>query len=215
MTMQLKLTDSEKKQLLVISRDTLSYCFDKVCIQNFRFGKSRAYSECKEKILAQYAVLDIPVLHEILSCFVTYYTIEGSTRKLRGCIGTIEARSGETLLENLISNSIMAAFGDSRFNPVEETELDKLLIEISILSKPQSINFNKKEELFALIEGKGVVLQSGIFRATFLPQVWEQIESPESFLRHLARKAGISPGDYLNASYEIYEVLAFEEDGES
>lgn len=213
MASHLSLTDSEKKQLLSLSRDTLRFCFEKARIQNFRFGKNRAYSECEDKLSVKYSVQTIPILKEILTCFITLYALKGDSRQLRGCIGTIEARSGETLMENLISNTMMAAFSDSRFEPLEETELDTTLIEISILSKPEPIRFNTQEELFALIKAKGVVMQAGINRATFLPQVWDEISEPEEFLRHLARKGGIFSGDYLNASYEIYEVLSFE-DGE-
>lgn len=209
---QLKLTDLEKKQLLLLSRDTLRFCFEKACIQNFRFGKNRVYSECQENLTAKYSVLNIPVLQENLSCFVTLYKHENDSHKLRGCIGTIEARNRETLMENLIDNSINAAFGDSRFEPIEKAELETIAIEISILSKPERIEFNTKEELFSLIEGKGVVLQLGTHKATFLPQVWEQIDGPENFLLHLSRKAGISVDDYLRASYKIYDVFSFEEE---
>lgn len=212
MTIQLKLTDSEKIQLLSLSRETLGLCFENPEIQNRRFGKNRAYYECEGKIIAKYSVLNIPVLREILSCFVTLYKLKDGSRKLRGCIGTIEARNRETLIENLINNTVLAAFGDSRFEPLDETELETTQIEISILSKPEPISFDTADELFDQIKGKGVVLRSGFYKATFLPQVWEQIKNPGDFLIHLARKAGMSSGDYLNASYEIYEVLAFEEE---
>jgi len=62
-----------------------------------------------------------------------------------------------------------------------------------------------------LVEGKGVVLQSGFRRATLLPQVWQQLPEPPEFLSHLALKAGIAAVEYENASYEIYEVYNFEE----
>ncbi len=212
MTAQLKLTQSEKKILLSISRDVIRSSFEENCNPNYLYEQNDAYYEHKAKLLAKYATLNIPILQDVISCFVTLYSKEAQSRKLRGCIGTLKARSGETFLENLISNSMMAAFGDSRFEPLEETELNTSLIEISILSKPEPINFNTKEELFRLVEGKGVVLQSGPYRATFLPQVWGQVDRPENFLMHLARKAGISSGDYLNASYQVYEVLAFEEE---
>ena len=212
MTTRLRLTDLEKKQLLSISRDAIRSCFKMDCHLNLHYGKNKAYFECEENLLIKYSNLKAPILQEIISCFVTLYILEDSSRKLRGCIGTLEAHSGETLLENLISNSILAAFGDSRFEPLEETELEKSLIEISILSKPEPINFYSKEELYALIEGKGVVLKSGTYKATFLPQVWDQVDGPESFLRYLARKAGIPSSNYLNATYKIYEVLAFEEE---
>lgn len=212
MRKELKLTKSDKKKLLSISREVIRYCFEKGCAQDFRYGKNKAFYSREENLLAQYSDQKIAVLQEILCCFVTLYSIEGDSRKLRGCIGTLEARSDETLLENLINNTMLAAFGDSRFEPLEESELNATLIEISILSKPEPVSFETAHELFEKIRDKGVVLTSEFHRATFLPQVWEQVDGPESFLRNLARKAGISSGDYLNAAYKIYEVIAFEEE---
>ena len=37
----------------------------------------------------------------------------------------------------------------------------------------------------------GVVLECARHRATFLPQVWEQLPDPREFLRALKRKAGL------------------------
>ena len=37
----------------------------------------------------------------------------------------------------------------------------------------------------------GVVLECARHRATFLPQVWEQLPHPHDFLRALKRKAGL------------------------
>lgn len=212
MALHLTLTDSEKKQLLSLSRNALKFCFENPAFRDHHFITDRPYSKCKKELMTRYSDMDIPILREMLTCFVTLYTIEGRKRNLRGCIGTIEARSGETLLEDLIGNTLMAAFGDSRFEPLQATELGATLIEISILSSPRPVTFATREELFGLIRGKGVLMQSGIYRSTFLPQVWDQISEPEAFLMHLARKAGMQSRDYLSASYEIYEVCAFEEE---
>jgi len=211
MASHLSLTDLEKEQLLLLSRNAIQYCFEASGRGHSLFAAPINLADCEKVLFKEYSDQDIPVLQETLTCFVTLYTLENDDRRLRGCIGTVEARSGETLLENLISNSIMAAFKDSRFEPLQEKDLATTLIEISILSQPRPIEFKTKEALFSLIRGKGVVLQAGINRATYLPQVWEQISEPEEFLSHLARKAGIFSGDYLNTSFEIYEVYSFED----
>ena len=39
----------------------------------------------------------------------------------------------------------------------------------------------------------GMVLECGGHRGTFLPQVWENLPEPRSFLRELKRKAGLAP----------------------
>ncbi len=208
MTPHFSLTELEKKQLLLLSRNTIRYCLE----QSHHIHKTtQILTHCEEKLTERYSSLGIPVLEQNLTCFVTLYSLGEKSRQLRGCIGSIEAHQGEKLLENLISNSIMAAFRDSRFPPLEEKELSSTVIEISILSGPRPIYFSDPVELFTLIRGKGVVLHSGVYRATYLPQVWEQIPDPEEFLRHLARKAGLEPEDYLTASYEVYGVYSFED----
>ncbi len=211
MASHLSLTDVEKKQLLAIARNAIKCCFESHSNQNPIFPAKVNLPDCEKILFNKYSDQDIPALRETLTCFVTLYNLEDGNRHLRGCIGTIEARSGETLLGNLISNSMLAAFRDSRFKPLQEKELATTLIEISILSQPEPISFETTKDLFEMIKGKGVVLQSGVYRATFLPQVWEQISEPEDFLMLLARKAGIFSRDYLNASYEIYDVLSFED----
>jgi AmmeMemoRadiSam system protein A len=211
MTHHFSLTELEKKQLLLLSRNAIRFCFENLRLKNHGLSSNVSLSECEKTLMERYSALGIPVLEQNLTCFVTLYTVQNDLRQLRGCIGTIEAQSGEKLLENLISNSMMAAFHDSRFAPLEEKELPTTLIEISILSKPQPVTFENKEDLFSLIQGQGVVLRAGIYRATFLPQVWEQISRPEDFLKHLARKAGLDAEDYLKASYQTYEVNSFED----
>ncbi|GMT45013.1 MAG: hypothetical protein IEMM0006_0845 [bacterium] len=203
MDFHISLSDKEKKELLQIARNAIECCFEgDDSLQN-------KIIQCRNKLIARYSALNVPVLKESLACFVTLS--ERDDDQLRGCIGNVETRKDETLLQNIISKSIMAAFMDSRFEPLEASELSEIKIEISIVSKPRPITFNTKEELFSLVEGKGVVLQSGFRRATLLPQVWQQLPEPPEFLSHLALKAGISAMEYENASYEIYEVYSFEE----
>ena len=201
------LSQNKKTRLLQLARDTITSCL----VNGRRGQKPSTTSHCLRAQMKKYQTIEIEILKEELSCFVTLNSFENGERQLRGCIGTLEPRKGESLLKNIISNSLMAAFHDSRFEPLQESELNFIKIEISILSKPVSISYKDKTELFKKVSGKGVILQSGYHRATFLPQVWKQLPQPEDFLRHLSRKAGLFSDDYLTASYETYEVYAFEE----
>ena len=38
----------------------------------------------------------------------------------------------------------------------------------------------------------GIVFEYRHYRSTFLPQVWEQLPDPETFMAHLKRKAGLT-----------------------
>ncbi|OHE04960.1 MAG: AmmeMemoRadiSam system protein A, partial [Sulfurimonas sp. RIFCSPLOWO2_12_FULL_34_6] len=64
------------------------------------------------------------------ACFVTL-TFGG---KLRGCIGSLEAR--QELWKNVAENAVSAAFYDTRFIPLKKEELKKIKIEVSVLSPP-------------------------------------------------------------------------------
>ena len=198
------LKEDEKKQLLQIARQSIACCFEGAEALPERI------TSCKTWVKQQYADVEKPVFNMPLACFVTL--LRKPDGALRGCIGNLEAEEGETLLENVIRNSMSAAFYDSRFEPLEPEELNEVKIEISILSKPETLRFETEEELFEQISGKGVILQKGFYRATFLPQVWEKVPDPELFLRHLAAKAGLPASAWQEASFAVYDVERFEED---
>jgi len=138
-------------------------------------------------------------LREQGACFVTL-TINGN---LRGCIGSLEAH--RPLFEDIHANAIAAAVHDPRFPPLTIDELAKVTIEVSLLSPMQKIDVHSEEETIAKLRpGKdGVVFQYGTRKATFLPQVWEQLPEARQFLAHLRIKAGLSP-DFWHPDVLIY-----------
>ncbi len=143
-------------------------------------------------------------LSEQKATFVTL-NLDG---KLRGCIGSLLAH--RSLYDDLVSNACKAAFEDPRFSPLTKEEFEKVDIEISILTKPEILEYSDFEDLESkLIPNKhGVILQLNDKRATFLPQVWEQLPKFEDFMVHLCQKAGLNPSD-LSAFPTIwtYEAL--------
>jgi AmmeMemoRadiSam system protein A len=104
---------------------------------------------------------------------------------------------------------------DPRFSPVQPDELDKIEIEISVLTVPQPLNFSSPEDLLDKLQPHkdGVVLQIGNRGATYLPQVWEQIPDKVTFLNSLAQKAGCAPNDWRKpgTKVSIYHVEPFNE----
>jgi MEMO1 family protein len=143
------------------------------------------------------------------ACFVTL-TEKGS---LRGCIGHIYPRA--PLYRAVLENAQNAAARDPRFQPVAEDELDRITIEISILTIPKRLTFNSSDELVKKLRPgvDGVILKVGMQQATYLPQVWEQIPSPEQFLGELSKKAGLAPSAWKapQAVVLTYQVEAFKE----
>jgi len=154
-----------------------------------------------------------PWLKDQGACFVTL-TI-GEHEILRGCIGSIVAHC--PLYEDLIHNAKAAALDDPRFPSLTKEEFEKIVIEVSILTPPQEINYSSVDDLKAKISiGRdGVILKyDAVHQATYLPQVWEQLPDFESFFMHLCMKAGMGM-ECLAFHPQIfaYRVEEYKEDG--
>ena len=132
------------------------------------------------------------VLRERRGAFVTLE----SSRRLRGCIGTLEAT--RPLAADVAHNAHAAAFADPRFPPVKEDELEGLHIKVSVLSPSLPMRVESEAGLVASLRPgvDGLIIADGDKRATFLPSVWKGIPEPERFVRELARKAGWPAGHW-------------------
>ena len=154
------------------------------------------------------APLIVPAIgREKRGCFVTL--TKGG--RLRGCIGYLSGI--KPLHEAVADNARSAAFSDPRFPRVEAGELSKVRIEISVLTNPTALSYEDPDDLLAKIRPDidGVILKKGTAQSTFLPQVWEQLPKKETFLEHLARKAGLAADAWKTADYQVYRALHFEE----
>lgn len=140
-------------------------------------------------------------------CFVTL-TIDD---KLRGCIGYIEPI--KPLFKAVIDNVSNAALKDIRFTPVKIDELDKIKIEVSVLTKPEILEYIDSTDLLnKLIPNEhGVILQKGPYKSTFLPQVWETLPDKKKFLQHLSIKGGMNSDGWKTADVKIYRAFHFKE----
>lgn len=155
------------------------------------------------------ALPDQPVFDQPCGVFVT---LEQQGR-LRGCIGNLVAE--EPLRTAVPRNALRAAFHDPRFAPLAAEELDTVSISVSVLSPPVRLVYRDARELVDRLQPHrdGVILQRGRARATFLPQVWDQIPEPDSFLNALCRKAGLRPDTWQRENLVIhtYAVQYFDE----
>lgn len=150
------------------------------------------------------------------SCFKslcgTFVTLKINER-LRGCIGNLT--SDTPLASGVRRNAINAAFHDPRFEPLSTSELERVEIEISILSQPQPLQYRDADDLINKLRPQidGVIIRKDQASATFLPQVWEQLPRPQDFLAHLCMKAGLAADSWQNPELEIstYQVQYFEE----
>ena len=162
------------------------------------------YTIDKEKLTKEY-----PYLSNEGATFVTL----DYDHQLRGCIGSIIAY--RSLLDDLIGNAVSAAFKDPRFSPLHAEELSHLKLEVSVLTPPKLLEYDDFNDLCSKIRPHkdGLILQHGIYQGTFLPQVWEQLPTPQQFLEHLSYKSGASISIYnQHPTIYSYQVDAIEEE---
>jgi AmmeMemoRadiSam system protein A len=135
------------------------------------------------------------------------------SRELRGCIGTLEAF--QPLYQDVQEHAVQSALEDYRFPPVSPEELPIISIEISHLTAPVPLPYSKPMDLPELLHPHidGVILKDGYRRATFLPQVWEQLPDAPMFLSHLCQKMGAAPDLWRHKVLDvsIYHVEEFSE----
>jgi len=184
-----ELSGSDKSELLRIARSTLeSY---------IRTGKTPPLNPAGYSMEIQMKA----------GAFVTL-TIDG---ELRGCIGSFEPKT--PLYQVIQEMSIASSTQDSRFSRVSVQELDKIHIEISVLTPLRKI-----KDISEIKLGKhGIYLKKGYQSGTFLPQVATETGwTLEEFLGHCSRdKAGMGWSGWKDADIYVYEALIFEEDAES
>jgi AmmeMemoRadiSam system protein A len=182
----MQLTISEKKVLLSAARNSIELAF--------RVGEA-----------AQPDYKKFPELKSHAGAFVTL-TEDGN---LRGCIGYIE--SEDRLFDTVCHAAQQAAFHDPRFQPLDESELDTISIEISVLTPPFPLSSYEEIEI-----GKhGLILEDMDRRGLLLPQVpVEHHMNKEEFLTALCEKAGL-PGS-LWRSHQLkllgFTALVFNEE---
>lgn len=159
----LRLTDAEEHRLLELARRALE--------EAVRFGRLSMVTE------------NTGALTTPCGAFVTL----SKGRRLRGCIGHIEAL--RPLYATVRECARAAALDDPRFDPVAPAELSSLRLEISILSPLVDVAPERVE-----VGRHGLLISRGTQRGLLLPQVavewnWDR----ERFLAETCMKAGLPP----------------------
>ncbi|MDP8268903.1 MAG: AmmeMemoRadiSam system protein A [Candidatus Tenebribacter davisii] len=180
------MNDPSRSQLLKLARTSINYY-----LNNHRY----------------YVLEDLedPGLLEERAIFVTLH----KAGELRGCIGHMLARM--PLYKAVIEMAAAAAFDDPRFPSLLEEELDKIKIEISILSPMSRIYDYRK----ICLGTDGVLIRKGFQSGVYLPQVASETGwDLDTFLQSLcASKAGLPAEAYKDADTEIsvFQVDKFSE----
>ena len=119
--------------------------------------------------------------------------------KLRGCIGTI-LPVRDSIAKEIISNAVSACARDPRFDPIRPDELDRLEINVDVLTEPEAIS--GREELD--VRRYGVIVSSGHKRGLLLPDL-DGVDTVDEQISIAMRKGGITSRDKI--TLERFEVV--------
>lgn len=119
---------------------------------------------------------------------------------LRGCVGQLTARF--PLFEAVREAARSAAFADPRFSPLNEDELPRLRLEVSVLSPLEPLEVKNEAELLSKLRPgvDGLVLTHEFRSGLFIPEMWKQLPEPREFVTLLKRKAGLPLHGWLEGT---------------
>ena len=143
------------------------------------------------------------VFNQEFGVFVTIHTYP--KHDLRGCIGIPQPVMS---LKKAINEAGKSVTKDPRFPPLTESELDKIIIEITVLTKPEIIEVKQPKDYPNNIKvGRdGLIVEQGPYSGLLLPQVpIEQDWDEKEFLSNTCIKAWLLPDAWLDESTKIYK----------
>lgn len=166
-------------------------------VVQFARNVAESYVKNKKTLLSDFG----KAFNEKLGVFVTIHTFP--EHDLRGCIGI---PLPIMTLKDAIIESAQSATRDPRFPPLKENELDNIILEVTILTKPELIKVSKPENYSSNIEiGRdGLIVEQSFYKGLLLPQVpVEQGWDTEEFLSHTCMKAGLLPDAWFDKDIKI------------
>ncbi|BBD72484.1 TIGR00296 family protein [Sulfodiicoccus acidiphilus] len=156
-----------------------------------------------------------PVLQKRGMGFVTLETLYGDTTELRGCIGYL--RPVAEIWKVIAQAALGAAFSDPRFPPLRKSELESIVIEVTVLSPPSLLVVENRWEIPGKVEIgiHGIVVErEPWYNGVLLPQVapengWDS----QTFLAEGCLKAGMSPDCWLDkrTKVSVFTAVIFRE----
>ena len=190
---------SEERRFLAIWRQK----------QTARLAKQRAaedsYVRLARETIEKYIITrernTVPdwVPTEMTSCRAGVFVSIHEDGRLRGCIGTIFPAYG-SVAEEIIHNAVSASTRDPRFDPIRPEELDRLEINVDVLTAPERIESRKELD----VKRYGVIVSSGSKRGLLLPDL-DGVDTVDEQVDIAMRKGGISSREKI--TLERFEVI--------
>jgi uncharacterized protein (TIGR00296 family) len=150
------------------------------------------------------------IFSDNMGVFVTLNLLnEKGEEHLRGCIGFPLPEKG--LYRSVIEAALGAATIDPRFSPLVESELPRIIFELSLLTPPQLIQVAHPTEYYDHIKiGRdGLILRWEKGSALLLPQIAKRLGwDVDEFLLNLCYKAGTTPDAWVLPGTELYKFQA-------
>jgi len=141
------------------------------------------------------------IFHEKQGVFVTLHTYPD--HELRGCIGIpLPIMS----LQDAIIEASQSVTQDPRFPPLQKKELERIIVEMTILTKPELIKVKEPKDYpsHVTIGQDGLIVEHGFYKGLLLPQVpVEQGWDTEEYLSHTCMKAGLPPDAWFDKTTRI------------
>ena len=150
------------------------------------------------------------VFSDQMGVFVTLNHLnENGEEHLRGCIGFPLPEKG--LYQSVVEAAIGAATIDPRFSPLVESELSRIIFELSFLTPPQLIQVVHPTDYYDHIKiGRdGLILRWEKGSALLLPQVAKRFGwDVDEFLLNLCYKGRTTPDAWVLPESKLYKFQA-------
>ncbi len=156
------------------------------------------------------------VFREKRGAFVTLKVVESGVESLRGCIGYSEPIKP---LGQAIQDVTVFASRDPRFPyPVAPQELDRIVVEVSVLTLPTDLTAAKRSDLPSKIRlgVDGLIISNSFASGLFLPQVaTEQGWDQTTYISEACGKAGLPFDSWLDVGtrVQVFQAEIFAESG--
>ena len=146
--------------------------------------------------------------------FVTINSAALGPERLRGCIGF--PYPVKPLGEAIQEAAVAASSEDPRFPPVTKGELGSVVVEVSILTKPQALSTSRPQDRPSKVRigVDGLIVSRFGLSGLLLPQVATEFGMDQTeFLSQACMKAGLPPDSWLDKETEVqtFQAEIFEE----
>jgi len=139
-------------------------------------------------------------------CFDKYglFVVLIEDNYLRSIAGITD--SSQELYKTCQKSAINAAFYNSKSKKVSKEDMNKIIIEISILTDLKKLNYKDPDDLLNKINSKmGLVLKDGLHKQVFLPTMWRMYPDKQDFMDRFCFEAGLQEATWRRKHLNLFK----------